>query len=217
MSGGNIFQKNAEKYYLILYYIQNKLNTFIKTRYLNPMKKTLSILVFTFLLSSCNKDSLFSGKDQLPAETQSGENTAGCLINGEVFIPHQRGLLSSLFCDYDFLDGKYYFNLNFSDQRGGYVKTIAVQTRTIDLQIGEIYVLNKKTIDNGDFIGGGGVYDINLANIFYTNSIKTGELKITRLDYITGRRIISGTFWFDAVNASGETVEIRQGRFDIKL
>jgi hypothetical protein len=26
--------------------------------------------------------------------------------------------------------------------------------------------------------------------------------------------IISGTFWFDAINTAGETVEIRQGRFD---
>ena len=27
--------------------------------------------------------------------------------------------------------------------------------------------------------------------------------------------IVSGTFWFDAVNTAGETIQIRSGRFDM--
>lgn len=45
------------------------------------------LIVFTFLLliaSSCKKD---ANKDKLPPATQTGENTFGCLINGEVYIP----------------------------------------------------------------------------------------------------------------------------------
>jgi len=41
-----------------------------------------------------------------------------------------------------------------------------------------------------------------------------GELHIARFDRILG--IVSGTFWFDAVNMEGEKVEIREGRFDMK-
>ncbi len=58
----------------------------------------------------------------------------------------------------------------------------------------------------------GGGYSTSLSNTYYTNTIKTGELKITRVDLANS--IISGTFWFDAINTAGETVEIRQGRFD---
>lgn len=60
--------------------------------------------------------------------------------------------------------------------------------------------------------GGGGTFRQNYANKFYTNTIKTGELKIIKLD--PANSIISGTFWFDAENTTGEKVEIRQGRFD---
>ena len=39
-----------------------------------------------------------------------------------------------------------------------------------------------------------------------------GELKITHHDF--SNAILSGTFWFDAVNSNGEIVEVREGRFD---
>jgi hypothetical protein len=42
-----------------------------------------------------------------------------------------------------------------------------------------------------------------------------GELVITRLD--TVNMILSGTFWFDAMNMVNETVKIRDGRFDLKI
>jgi hypothetical protein len=42
--------------------------------------------------------------------------------------------------------------------------------------------------------------------------INVGELKITKID--VSKSIVSGTFWFDAVNSKGEKVEIREGRFD---
>ena len=35
----------------------------------------------------------------------------------------------------------------------------------------------------------------------------------TRLDEV--KQIVSGTFWFDAVNDKGEKVEVREGRFDM--
>ena len=46
-----------------------------------------------------------------------------------------------------------------------------------------------------------------------TNSQFTGELSITKLDFTNN--IVSGTFWFDIEHpVTGETVEIRNGRFD---
>ena len=47
------------------------------------------------------------------------------------------------------------------------------------------------------------------------NEVKVikGELKITYHNY--NNAILSGTFWFDAVNSTGEIVQVREGRFDI--
>jgi len=73
-------------------------------------------------------------------------------------------------------------------------------------------VLNQNIIEQNDSIGAGGFYSLSISNRYFTNSIKTGVLKITRLDL--SNSIISGTFWFDAINQAGETVEVREGRFD---
>lgn len=43
----------------------------------------------------------------------------------------------------------------------------------------------------------------------------TGELTIIKLDF--ENNIVSGTFWFDAINDDGEIVEIREGRFDMRF
>ena len=110
------------------------------------------------------------------------------------------------------MDGQFYFSLSFSDLRGTGVKTISVRTNEINLQVQEIYTLDQDNTIFEPFIGGGAFYGINASNYFYTNSNNTGELKINYLDL--SNSIISGTFWFDAINEEGEIVEIREGRFD---
>ncbi|NHM01568.1 DUF6252 family protein [Flavobacterium difficile] len=178
------------------------------------MKKILILLALTLTLSCCNKDdNPSSSNDQLPPETQTGANTVGCLVNGKVFLPHQEGINPAVNCFYQLYNGEYFFTMNFADLRGTGVKAVVIQTSRINLEEGQIYLLNKNIIEDGDFSGGGQYYISSiLSNNFYTNTIKTGELKITRLDI--SNSIISGTFWFDAVNTAGETVEIRSGRFD---
>ncbi|VVV01345.1 MULTISPECIES: hypothetical protein [Mesonia] len=37
-------------------------------------------------------------------------------------------------------------------------------------------------------------------------------MTITKLDF--ENHIVSGTFWFDAINEEGKVLEIREGRFD---
>lgn len=177
------------------------------------MKHFFLLLLTTFTLSCCNNDdNPFSSNDQLPPETQTGANTVGCLVNGEVFLPHSQGLNQGVNCFYQLENGEFFFNITCADFRGTIPKGVVVETRRVNLQVGQTYTLNRNTIDNGDFTGGGGNYDIGSSNRHFTNSLKTGELKITRLDLQNS--IISGTFWFDAVNAAGETVQIRSGRFD---
>ncbi len=171
------------------------------------------LLLFTALLTLSCCDSNDGSGDSLPPETQIGANTAGCLLNGKVFLPKQEGINPALVCNYEFIEGQFYFNLVIRDNRGTGVKSVSVRTNEIDLETNETYILDKENTIFEPFIGGGGVYGIDATNYFYTNVIKTGELNISRLDLQNS--IISGTFWFDAVNSQGETVEIREGRFDM--
>jgi hypothetical protein len=176
------------------------------------MKKLILLLTLTLTLSCCNKDdNPFSSKDQLPAETQTGANTVGCLVNGKVYLPSQRGLNSPVNCFYQLDNGEFFFSIAFADDKN-YGPDVSVGTSKTNLMVGQTYVLNKNPMDNGDYTGGGGAYRQSSLNKYYTNTIKTGELKITRLDL--SNSIISGTFWFDAVNSAGETIQIRSGRFD---
>lgn len=177
------------------------------------MKKLFFLLTIIALLISCDKDGqIFAVKDKLPPETQTGANTVGCLVNGKVFLPHDEGLNTSVNCFYQFVNGEYYFTLDFVDLRKGGVESVIIQLKKINLKQEEIYVLNKNSDYDGDFLGGGAAYFPVLTNIYTTNTLKTGELKITRID--VSKSIVSGTFWFDAINSKGEKVEIREGRFD---
>jgi Family of unknown function (DUF6252) len=179
------------------------------------MKKLLLVIVATFAFSSCDKDGqIFAGKDQLPPQTQTGANTVGCLVNGKVFLPKKEGISPEVNCFYQLVNGEYYFNMNFADLRGAGFIEVFIQTRKIILTAGETYILNKNSTENGDYIGCSGGYSTSLSSNYSTNPLKTGELKITKLDPVNS--IISGTFWFDAENTTGEKVEIRQGRFDWK-
>lgn len=177
------------------------------------MKKTLLFLLIVLTLSCCNKDDDSNVNiEQLPPETQIGANTVGCLVNGQVFLPHDEGLNNGVNCFYQFIDGEFYFNITCADFRGITPVGVTVQTRRVNLQEGQTYTLNKNINDNGDFSGGGGNYDIGASNRYFTNNLKTGELKITRVDL--SNSIISGTFWFNAINSDGAIIEVRQGRFD---
>ncbi len=170
------------------------------------MKNLLLLFVFAFILSSCSND---DDSDSLPAATTIGANTVGCLVNGKVFLPHQEGISPSVNCFYQFVDGEFYFSMSFSDNRGTSNKTVNVFTKKVELQIGQKYLLNQP---DGTIQGGGGEYRTSQSNQYNTNTIQTGELKITRVDL--SNSIISGVFSFDAINSDGEIVQIREGRFD---
>ena len=176
------------------------------------MKNLLLIFAIAFLFYGCDKD-LFQGSDQLPATTQTGARTVGCLVNGKVLIPHKEGIGSPVNCFYQPDENvDYYFTMAFSDMRGNSSVGVQISNRKSELILNKIYILNKNRIDNLDYKGSGGSYDTDVRNYFYTNNITTGELKITKIDLTKG--IIAGTFWFDAVNSKGEKVEIREGRFE---
>ncbi len=184
-------------------------------------------LFYLFLLigiislnASCDKDDPANPIDQLPSATQTGANTAGCLVDGEALLPKSGGVDPILNCSYQNINGEYYFGLSFSDNYSQPNKSINISLSRINIQEGANYILDKNIQDNGDYTGVGAqhivhqLYPNNLWEHYQTTSIIKGELKITHIDATLA--IISGTFWFDAINSNGEIVKVTDGRFDME-
>lgn len=158
--------------------------------------------------------------DQLPPLTQTGADTFGCLIDGKVFIPKSKGFLdgSNLQCQYQYLEQNNqppcnYFALTASDPKSypDQIYGISLSAQCVDLGVGIYELTNYQTLFSlaGEF----GIHGFYGDDEYYTNTIHKGELNITRFDL--EKQIMSGTFWFDAINQDGKIVEIRDGRFDV--
>ena len=180
------------------------------------------ILLFTIIitLSCCNKDDEQpkTELEKLPPATQTGANTAGCLVNGVAFLPKGYFPTGNLFCFYQ--DGEN-FSLSIGERTitgsNDVIKTISIGSLNQNLHnnIGVAFPLTNYG-PNSKY----GVYNIDAQaapslNFYSTNSSVTGELKITYYNF--NPAIISGTFWFDAINSNGQKVEVRNGRFDVHL
>lgn len=163
---------------------------------------------FVFFVTGCCKN---DEEPQLPPITQIGADTFGCLVDGNIWLP--RSIISfpsppKVFADlrrtdalriYEFGAGQghassFYFGINEDSLKEGRINIPVDEFNDIGL-----YFFSKK-------------YE---GALFVWNKELQGELIITRLD--TSTRILSGTFWFDAVNTHNDTVKIRDGRFDLKI
>jgi hypothetical protein len=180
----------------------------------------LLFALFTITIAGkCRKDK--TPLEQLPPETQTGANTFGCLVNGEVFKPGGAQLSGgSLSSNYQFLgdgpNGGYHFRLSAAKGSGNKQTAVGLFTDSLKIQGGKQYILeseeNGKAYAHYSNLGNG-----TSQNEWFYGTKKgsfEGELLIRRLDTIN--QIVSGTFWFDAVNANGQKVQIREGRFDIR-
>ena len=185
------------------------------------MKNLLLLLLTTFAISCCNKgddDQPKTELEKLPPATQTGANTAGCLVNGVAFLPKGYFPTGNLFCFYQ--DGEN-FSLSIGERSligsNDVIKNINIASLNQNLHdnIGVVFPLSEYGL-NSKY----GTYNINAVsppdpNYYSTNSTVTGELIITYYNF--NPAIISGTFWFDAINSSGQKVEVRNGRFDVHL
>ena len=170
-----------------------------------------TILLCVFLsLAGCSSDDDgdCQGVDCLPAATQTGAGTFGCLINGEPFVDNS----GNFNCFYQLVGGEYYFNvsaLSLTDTPNA----IAIATNMVELTESNIYQLLDES--NGN-VYAEAIFDYDPPTFINSNStdnINTGTLHITRMDL--DYNIVSGTFSFsirDEVN--DQLYIITEGRFD---
>ena len=172
------------------------------------MRKLLLILITTFTLCSCDKDNdkPTNPVSQLPPATQTGENTFGCLINGEPFVVSNTSNQTAIYQDGGLLiGGQKNINNNLTQV------SMFISEANIGAIIAEnnIYVLNSNSVPKGE-------YYIENQNCFYfTSSNYSGSITITKLDNINF--IVSGTFEFKSISDNCEgIIDITNGRFDLQ-
>ena len=154
---------------------------------------SLWLLAFCFLLFTgmqCKKTSDTTKEEVLPAETQTGKQTFGCLVNGEVWwLPKgkslQPGLTASI--QFDILSIKAF--------KGKEAISLTVRNFKTD---------DNYSLANDDNGYGNGEIDY-----------KCEEGLITITKYDKQLNIISGTFNFKAKNVTGDIVVVKDGRFDL--
>ncbi|MUU79884.1 DUF6252 family protein [Winogradskyella endarachnes] len=170
------------------------------------MKKLLLSLTILLTLSCCKTDD--DDNATLPEATQTGAGIFACKVNGQSFIDTSGSYFN---CYYQYISGEYYFGISGSDTVESLI-SVTIGTYNKEIFENETFLLIENISGNA---WAGSSFNPNSSSQEFstTNSQYSGELTITKLDFTNN--IVSGTFWFDVENPyTGETVEIREGRFD---
>ena len=111
-------------------------------------------------------------------------------------------------CQYDGMN----FAIGVGEKKNNNIHAVSVISYNRHLEEGATYQL-KEYAPNSMFGSYRDYYQDISETDYNTTSTIMGELKITYYDL--DHAIISGTYWFDAINSKGEKVEVREGRFDM--
>jgi hypothetical protein len=174
------------------------------------MKKfsALFSLSLCVLLSGCCKKDTPQPLDQLPAATQEGKNTFGCLLNGQAWTPKGYNGTSNYSVSYDptFNGGSFdiaVYRLDKDNTQYLYIYSDGINA------IGT-YSLTDPHKGASTFIND------NQCTYDRSNNIyRKGNLTITQLNLNKG--IISGNFEFTLAKPGCDTIRVTNGRFDKKL
>ena len=157
------------------------------------MKKIILLIGILLTLNSCSEknETELTPLEQLPKTTQTGENTFGCLINGEAFVVSNTSQQVAIYQQGQLQFGADGISMILGDP----------------LNINLIY----------DLVGKASYYvnaNPQLGCHYEFNHSYQGKVifsKIDRTNYI-----ISGTFEFSTKKDDCEDIKITNGRFDLK-
>jgi len=159
--------------------------------------------------SSCKKNDL-SRAEGLPPITDTGANTFGCMVNGKVYRNHwvHGSWQPSLQCYYEYVAGQRFFTL--IAENGDWGKAIAFNMNGFELHGDTVFNYTNVIKDKGISARYGTLGGMEYATYQYC----AGEFHLTH--FAEKKSFAAGTFWFDAVDSlTGDTVHVRDGRFDI--
>ena len=184
---------------------------------LKPYTFYLLLSLILIMGMKCKKDE--TGIEALPPATQEGKNTFGCLVNGEAFTPKGSNLGGPILSSYyQYLNTStaqgYFFNVSANKNENNIAKSVNLGANNVLIGEGKTYILKNHSEANETYGRFGITSGSGNTNEYLTKNIFRGELYVSKFD--ESKQIVSGTFWFDAVNEKGEKVEVREGRFDMK-
>ena len=187
------------------------------------MKTTILILsMLLATITSCNQDQEETYNPTLPEATQTGANTFGCKINGQIMVPRDS--------KYDPLMGGYPYGAEYSIARGLNIQYdwieakdqvtgrggIAFKLPNINtLGVGEYIIKHVDgafSVANPNIVYMGVVYRGDSPTSGYSSIEDAGKIIITRYD----DEVISGTFYCTVKNDiyPEDIIEVTEGRFD---
>ena len=161
-------------------------------------------------LSQCKKNDP-DPVSQLPPATQTGANTFGCLVNGQLWTPKGFDGTSNYSINYDASYRKGIINISAYIYGSGDNTRQDVIIFSDSLKSVGTYSLSLPNHQEALF------HDSKVQGSFYQNEMhyRRGTLTITRLDKQAG--IIAGTFAFTLYKPGCDSVRVTQGRFDKQL
>jgi hypothetical protein len=174
------------------------------------MKSGTIIIAFILLLVvSCRKRNQ-TEVEKLPAETQTGANTFGCLINEVAWTPSGGGIFDrvlTVIYDPTFQGG----SLSIRAKRmiaNGQTTSITLNGDSINT-VGSfpLFLHSKFVVVHSD--------QVNCSFHTYYDTPTSGVLNITKFDM--NARIISGTYSFVISTTACGTIKATEGRFDVKF
>ena len=171
---------------------------------------TLSLISLLFLASSCPKNNgsnPSNSNPQLPAATQTGANTYGCLLNGEVWIP---GGEPGPFQVYGFIAQYYLGNFTLSAaKKNDTTPLTGIYWDHTNVYHTGTYYFNGNQATSATF----SIYGEYGSTTTNADSLKN-NVTITRFDTVNS--VISGTFNLFFTQQGKDTMRITDGRFDVK-
>ena len=110
--------------------MKSKILEYQKTNKNSVSKNIILILIISTFFACCTKDDNPTPAptpiSQLPQATQTGLNTFGCLLDGEVFIP---GITNNSYqCFYQLVNGEYFFNVSANNSKNNILTGITIGT-----------------------------------------------------------------------------------------
>ncbi|WP_192346170.1 DUF6252 family protein [Algoriphagus sp. Y33] len=173
---------------------------------LSPLYPAL-LLIFT-MCTACDLNLFWkeskpkSELEKLPPITLTGENTFGCLINGEAMVANNSLYVTAIY------------------QGGGVQISGRMDTKGLNQIVGftvlDPFEINKEyDLTNLPKVRARSMKYLGIENCTYAaEDIIEGKINFSRIDRTNF--VISGTFEFSASNEACDTVRMTNGRFDIQ-
>lgn len=183
-------------------------------------------LIMLLGLSHC-KNKEVTPEDQLPPATQTGQNTAGCRVDGIAWTARAEGLFGPkpIIASWDnAFTTKRHLKLSFAKVLDDAKSHVHARTRISffipNLHSAGTYVLdqlaNPELASTNPAYGSFSFATLSPDQLLLTGPSATGRLIVTRFDSVA--RVVAGTFEFTAREASGAaTVQVSEGRFDCRF